>query len=291
MPNARTRRRNRRFKRRQTRAYLRNRGSKSQALQISRLATKVNRLDYKLAKRGNYFTYYNAGRQNIPAVISPTSLAGYGFNIFRLSPNTTTWTPALNQPTDPQKLDDEWRLRKTRTQMRIDIGNETDSPIFFNVFVVKVKKNMRDMIYANYGNDLSGFFNPQIAGTPLPTDSNYNPFACYSSGLTNLNTKIFSIKKSWKFHLGQVGYGSSQPAVRNIRDTVRDLYFTQSYGGKKGLKLARGTGEVIDGLDTANKTVNRSAWTFCLIISNNGANDLGLPEVRFTNLHTISTGD
>lgn len=284
-------RRKRRQNTRRKRYYRRNRSSKAQANQLAQLSKKVTNLNRKMLTKRNYFNYYNEGRLSLPSTIG-TSLAGYGYSIFRLHPHTTQWDQCLDAPTDPQKQDDTWNLHRGRSHIRINIGTEATNPIEFHVYIVSVKRKYRDLTYANYGTDLQGFYNPAITGTvPTPDAIGFYPFNAFSSGQVFVS-RIFEVKKRWSFTLGQVAYGNQSPAIRNMRDTVRNLYWSEKYGGKTGSKMTRGSGQPIeDALDAASRVVPRKDWTFCLIITNNGFNDLELAEVQYTNLFTLSTDD
>ncbi len=298
MPYGRTRasfrrsiRRRRRTNQRRKRYYIRNRRSKAQAMQLSRLSKRVSTLGRKINTQRNYFNYYNEARISLPNIIG-TSLAGYGYSIFRIHPHTTQWDQCLDKPTPAQQEADTWNLHRSRSHIRINIGTEATNPIEFNVYIVSVKRKFRDLTYANYGTDLSQIYNPAVTpATPNPDAIGFFPFNAFSSGQVFLS-RIFEIKKRWRFTLGQVGYGNQAPPVRNIRDTVRNLYWTERYGGRTGSKMTRGSGLPIDdALAATNRVVPRHDWTFCLIVTNNGFNDLELAEVQYTNLYTLSTSD
>lgn len=286
MPRRFVRRRRRRANRRK-RAYLRNRSATSQALQLSRLSGKINRLSNRF-NIGNRFNYYNDGSKDVPEY---TSVSGYGYTIVRIHPQTTTWLKCLDQPTGAQLTDDEWRLHKTQCHFRFEIGRENTAPIEFTIFILQVRPNFRDVAYYNWGVDLQGMFAPTIPGSETPVSTNFSPFNSFSSGQTFINQKIFKVLKAQKFVIGEVGYGTASPAVRNIGDTCKHVYWTQRYGGKRGLKLGRATGEIDDALDISNKTLNRNAWTFMLAVSNDNALDQGSPIMRYTCMHTLSTTD
>ena len=275
--------------RKKTRAIIANRSAKSQAYQIVALNKKVARINNKISGAGNYFHYYNEGLQSIPAIVG-SSFAGYGYNVIPLHPDCTSWHQCLNMPTQAQMTSDKWRLRKTYSQIRITVGNEL-APISYSVFIVRVRPSMRQMAYENWGPDLNGFYTPTIAGTPSPDAIAFNPLNTFDSGLVCINTHVFKLIKSYHFDLGQEGYGSQTPAVRNVGDTVRNIKFSQRYGGKNGLLLGRSSGEIVDGLETSIKTLNQRAWTFCIIVTNNASNDLQSPQVQYTNLHTLSCDD
>lgn len=283
------RRKTARKNRKKNRAIIRNRSAKSQAYQIVSLNKRVMRLKNSLSDKGNYFTYYNEGRQSLPA-ITGTSIAGYGYSIFRMHPRPTTWEACLNRPTSAQLTSDKWRLRKTFSQIRISVGNEL-APISYSVFIIKVRPSMRQMAYENWGTDLENFYNPALPGTSTPDAIAFNPINTFDSGFTCLNEHAFKVVKAYHFDLGQYAYGSQTPGIRNMANTVKNIRFTQHYGGKRGLLLERSAGEVEDGLATSNRTVNQRAWTFCLIVTNNASNDLQSPVVEYTNLHTLSTDD
>lgn len=283
------RKRQARKNRKKTKAIIRNRSSKDQAFQIVALNKKVMRLNNRVTGRGNYFNYYNEFYQTIPG-ISGSSVAGYGYNVIPFHPDCTTWNRCLNEPTASQLTDDRWRLHRTYTQMRFDVGTEL-APIDYTVFIVKVKPNMRQMAYENWGPDLSGFFAPTIAATPTPDAIAFNPINTFDSGLVCINQHVFKVIKQYRFTLGQEGYGSQTPAVRNIRDTVKHIRFTTNYGGRRGITLTRSTGEVVDGLQTSIRTLNQRARVFCIVVTNNATIDLQTPQVSVTNLHTLSSND
>lgn len=284
-------RRKRRQNTRRRRYYQRNRSSKAQASQLAKISKRVSTLKRKVLSKRNYFNYYNEGRLSIPNTIG-TSLAGYGYTIFRIHPQTTQWDACLDLPTDPQKQDDTWHLHRSQSHIRVNIASESTNPVECHVYIVQIKKKYRDLVYANYGTDLTGFYNPAITGTTATPDAiGFYPFNGFSSGQVFLSN-IFDIKKRWNFTLGQVAYGNQSPAIRNMRDTVRNLTYTHKYGGKTGSKLTRGSGQPIKtALEAATRVLTRDNWTFCLIVTNNGFNDLELCEVQYTNLYTLSTDD
>lgn len=286
MPPRNVRRRKKRAGRRK-RAYLRNRSATSQALQINRLSGKILRIQNRL-NVGNRFNYYNDGRKNVPHT---TSVMGYGYTVLRIHPHTSSWLKCLDQPTGAQMTDDEWRLHKSQCHFRFEIASENTNPIEFTAFVVQVRRAYRDIVYYNWGADLEGMFSPTIPGTQTPVSTNFAPFNTFDSGQVFINQKIFKVLKAKKFTLGEVGYGTSAPPVRNIGDTVHHMYWTQRYGGKRGLKLGRPSGEIDDALDASNKTINRNCWTWLLIVNNDNILDAGTPLVKYTCLHTLSTSD
>ncbi len=278
---------------RRKRAYMRNRGARSQALQLSRLSGKVARIQGQLNAGANRFFYYNDGKVSLPDPDTLSIATGYGYTIFRIHPHTTAWNPCLDQPSQAQLDSDKWTLHSTKSQMRFEIGSENSSPIEVSVFILQIRKQFRDVAYYNWGADLRtpGFLAPNIADTGDTNDTAFNPFNTFSTGQVFLNRKIFKVLRSRKFTIGEVGYGTSAPAVRNIGNTVKHMSYFHKYGGKRGIKLTRSNAPITTALAQNNKTVDRDAWTWCLVVTNNSALDAGSPLVRYTNVHKLTTDD
>lgn len=289
MPYGRSRFRNRRRNRRRTNRYRRNRSSKRQAYQLARLDKRLSSLKYRFQTRGNSFTYYNEYRVDIPQITA--ALGSYGYSVLRIHPKTagtSPWQPCLDQATQAQLSMDDWRLYSTISKFRISIGDEETNPIRFTAAIVQVKPDMRDITYYTLGSDLQGAFAPTIATNNTPNDVEFNPFRISANGMVFWNRKIFKILWKKEFTLGQVGYGSNSPAVRNIRDTVRDFTFKMNYG-KYGTKLSRSQPDVDQALAVSEKTVNRRSWTYLIVISNDNVADFSAGNLEMTNVHYLRT--
>lgn len=277
-------RRRKKFNRRRKKAYLNNRSAKSQALQLSRLSGKINRLENKLANSSGYFHYYNVGRQPIPGEPGPTT---FGYNCFRLHPNATNWLRCLDRVNDAELMSDTWMLHKSQMQLRISIADEASNPIEFSVFIVKVKKDFRDIMYGNYGTNLQNMFSPNIPGTETPTDVSFLPFNAFSSGQVFLHPRVFTVLKRWQFTLGQVTYGNQGHYTNTLRDTYRNLSWSHRYG-KRGVKLARQSESIHEAITQAEKYMNRASWVHVLVVSNNSLIDIANPELEYTTIHHLS---
>lgn len=278
----------RRFRRnrRRNRRFLRNRSSKRQAYQLSSVNKRLSALNYRFRTMGNPFTYYNEYTKNIPETQGGIGL--YGYTCIRLHPNTQTWRPCLDQPTQAQLSNDTWYLKSTTSKFRISIGNEETNPIRFTAFIIQVRRNYRDITYYNLGTDLQDAYAQNIPGGNDPDDPNFNPWNTTNKGQVFLNKKIFKVIKRFEFTLGQVTSGSLGNRTTKMSDTVRDFTHTQYYG-KYGSKLGRSSLAVDQALDYSQKTLNRNCWTFLLIVSNDSTLDISSGSVEMTQLHNLRT--
>lgn len=269
----------------QSRKYKRTKkqtGSRAQADQIVKLQKKVYHINKEIALDRQYFNYYNETTQSVPQNITTT---GYGYNCIPVL-NTTRMAKAFDLPSQADLAQDTWVYHGSRINGRIQIDDENTAPIRITVFLVELRKDTREASLYNWGTDLQNMYAPAIAGTTTPDNNNPNPIMVFSAGTGTvfLNNKVFKILGQKTKDIGEVGYGTGAPPVRNIQNTRMDF----SFRVKKNVKLSRSQPAIIDALETSRSVINRNAQTFILVVSNNSSLDLGSPDCSVTALHTFS---
>ncbi len=268
----------------QSRKYKRTKkqtGARSQAEQIVKLQKKVYTINKEIALDRQYFNYYQEESQSIPQ----NQNFGYGYNCIPVL-NTVRMAKAFDMPSQADLSQDTWVYHGSRINGRIQINDENTNPIRITVFLVELRKDTREASLYNWGTDLQNMYTPAIPATTTPDDNNPNPIMVFSAGTGTvfLNNKVFKILGQKTKDIGEVGYGTSAPPVRNISNTRMDF----SFRVKKNVKLSRSQPAIIDALQTSRAVVNRNAQTFILIVSNNNALDLGSPDASVTIMHTFS---
>ncbi len=267
----------------QKKKTLRNNNKYAQAQQIVTLQKRVTEIAQKESLNRDFFNYLNEERQTCPAI---TGTSGYGYNCIPII-DSVNMRPCFDQPATPATESGQWRYHGSTINGRISISTENTNPIRITVFLVELRKDTRDVSLRNWGNNLSNMFSPDVA-TSTPQSNQPNPLICYSSGMGSvfLNNKVFKVLAKKTKDIGEVGYGTSSPAVRNIGDT--QMSFTWKI--KKNVLLSRSEPPILNSLESSIGYINKNAQTFLLIVTNNNANDLGDPQLEMLTVHTFSSG-
>lgn len=273
--------RRKRYNKRMKRYIYKKRGSRSQANQIYRLYKSVGKLNKKVMESRSWFNFYNEYNLDVPQYTSASFT--YGYTVFPVL-DATRMAPLFDVPNQTDLAQDTWKYHGSRVHCRLDIGTENTNPIQLTTYLVSLRKDTRAVSLRNWGENLQDFFSPQIAGTTTPTDNNPNPVMCFSSGQTFINTKAFKIHAVRHDVIGEVGYGSSAPPVRNLNNTVKNYYFRV----KKNVTLARSQFGIDDALQESRSTLNRDAQMYVICVSNNSALDGGNVLLTATTFHTFS---
>lgn len=271
----------RKVNRRRKRKYFRNRGSKSQASQLAKLDKKVTGISRTLSLDRAWFNYWESDTEIMPNYTS--LLGGYGYNCVPVL-NPVRMRPCFDTPNQTDVAKDQWVYHGSNMHVNVNINNESDSPIKLTFFLVSLRKEARATAILNWGNSLQNFFAPGIIGTDEPDEANPNPIMCFNTGQSMINKKIFKVHRIHHKTIGQVGYGTTEPPVRNISDTVVDL----KYKIKKRVTLARSQQGIIEALETGMGALNRNAQTYLIVVSNNSSLDIGSPILEYTTVHTFS---
>lgn len=278
------RRRNpiRRKNRRRFRRYFRRKGARSQAGQLVRLDKRLTKLSKVVSLNRSWFQYWQENTAPCPQH-TQLPFGGYGYTVFPML-DTTRMLPVFDQPTQADLDADKWVYHGSKMHLQINIDSENSSPCRVTTYLVSLRKETRATSIYNWGNNLSNFFDPQIAGTQEPDDARPNPIMCFSTGQTFINTKAFKIHRVHHKEIGEVGYGSNAPPVRNIGDTVVNYYFNV----RKRIVCARSQFSIEEALDDAISIIPRNAQTFVIIVTNNSNQDSGNLNAKTTVIHKFS---
>jgi len=272
----------RRKNKRRFRRYFRKKGARSQAGQLLKIDKRLTKLSKVVSLNRSWFQFWEERSQPLP--VHTQLLGAYGYTVFPML-DTTRMLPVFDQPTEADLKSDTWTYHGSKMHLQIDIDSENTNPCRVTVYHVSLRKATRATSIYNWGQNLSNFFTPQIAGTAEPDDARPNPIMCFASGQTFINTKAFKIHRVHHKEIGEVGYGTSAPAVRNIGDTVANYYFNV----RKRIVCARSQFSIEDALDESISTIPRNAQTFLIIVSNNSGLDAGYLNAKTTTIHKFSS--
>ncbi len=269
---------------RRTGRYYRRKSSRAQAGQLVRLDKRLTKLSKKVAFNRDFFNYYNF-HLNVPLPQFTDATNTYGYSCIPvLDTASGNFSTCFDEPTRADLDIDTWTYHGSKVHLRIDIDTENTSPIEVTVFLVSIRPEFYSTAISNWGNKLQNFMAPALPDSETPTSSSPNPIMCFSTGQTFINQRVFKVHRMNRKNIGEVGYGSSSPAVRNIGDTVMNL----DYRIKKNVKLARSQNDIVDALTDTNGAINRRAQTFIIMVTDNSAFEAGLLKATATVLHTFS---
>ncbi len=266
------------------RRYYKRRGSRSQAGQLVKIDRRLTKLTKRVYLNRDWFNYYNF-HLNLPLPQHTDATNTYGYSIIPILDTASgNFSPCFDMPTRADLDIDQWTYHGSKVHLRIDTDTENTSPIEVSVFLVSIRPQYFATAISNWGNKLQNMMAPALPDSETPTSSNPNPIMCFSTGQSFINQRVFKVHRYNRKNIGEVGYGSSAPPVRNISDTVMNL----DYNIKSKVQLARSQNDIVDALLDTNGAINRRAQKFIIMVTDNSAFEAGLLKATATVLHTFS---